>query len=147
MMLETIRGRLDTVAVTSLNAYSFLSAGAISDVYAAITRPMLSVIFYTSSRDNPTLNPLIASSLSRVPPVGPSPRPDIIGILTPWQASSGARISDVLSPYPPVECLSTRYPPFFHFITLPDSTMAFVKNMVSSKFIPWKQIAIARADI
>ena len=37
----------------------------------------------------------------------PRPRPDIIGTITPHAAASGARISDVLSPTPPVLCLST----------------------------------------
>ena len=47
------------------------------------------------------------SSLSSVPPVCPSPRPDIIGTSAPQAAASGASISDVLSPTPPVLCLST----------------------------------------
>ena len=45
MILDTINGRQSTVPVTSLKAYSFLSAGAISAVYAAITRPTEFVIF------------------------------------------------------------------------------------------------------
>ena len=47
------------------------------------------------------------SSLSSVPPVMPSPRPEIIGTQTSSQASSGASTSETLSPMPPVECLST----------------------------------------
>ena len=54
-----------------------------------------------------TRKPGIDSSLSSVPPVCPRPRPDIIGTGTPHAATSGARISDVLSPTPPVLCLST----------------------------------------
>ena len=57
-----------------------------------------------------TRKPGIASSLSSVPPVCPRPRPDIIGTGTPHAAASGARISDVLSPTPPVLCLSTFTP-------------------------------------
>ena len=54
--------------------------------------------------------PGIDSSLSSVPPVWPRARPDIIGTTTPQAAASGARISDVLSPTPPVLCLSTFSP-------------------------------------
>ena len=50
------------------------------------------------------------SSLSSVPPVWPSPRPDIIGTTTPAAAASGATMRLVLSPTPPVECLSTFTP-------------------------------------
>src|SRR3989449_6079107 len=56
----------------------------------------------------PTRRSSDLSSLSRVPPVWPSPRPDIIGTATPHAATSGASTSDTLSPTPPVECLSTR---------------------------------------
>ena len=53
----------------------------------------------------------MASSLSSVPPVWPRPRPLIIGNgRAPPAATIGARMSEVLSPTPPVECLST----FFH---------------------------------
>ena len=45
-----------------------------------------------------------------MPPVWPSPRPEIIGTGTPHAATIGARISDTLSPTPPVECLSTFMP-------------------------------------
>ena len=48
--------------------------------------------------------------MSSVPPVWPSPRPEIIGTGTPQAAARGARISDTLSPTPPVECLSTLMP-------------------------------------
>ena len=41
---------------------------------------------------------------------GPSARPDIIGTTTPAAAASGATIRLVLSPTPPVECLSTLTP-------------------------------------
>ena len=55
-------------------------------------------------------NPGIDSSLSSVPPVWPSARPEIIGTTTPAAAASGAAIRLVLSPTPPVECLSTFRP-------------------------------------
>ena len=41
-----------------------------------------------------------------MPPVWPRPRPEIIGTHTPHAATSGAMMIDVLSPTPPVECLS-----------------------------------------
>ena len=37
----------------------------------------------------------------------PRPRPDSCGTATPHAATSGARMSETLSPTPPVECLST----------------------------------------
>ena len=42
------------------------------------------------------------SSLSSVPPVMPRPRPEIIGTHSSSQASRGARMSETLSPMPPV---------------------------------------------
>src|SRR5947199_5640313 len=53
-----------------------------------------------------TLNPGIDSSLSSVPPVWPRPRPLIIGTISPPAAATGASTREVLSPTPPVECLS-----------------------------------------
>src|ERR1039457_3114868 len=50
------------------------------------------------------------SSLSSVPPLCPSARPDIIGTTTPAAAARGATMKLVLSPTPPVECLSTFTP-------------------------------------
>ena len=46
------------------------------------------------------------SSLSIVPPVNARPRPAIIGITIPMDDSIGARIKEILSPTPPVLCLS-----------------------------------------
>jgi hypothetical protein len=46
-------------------------------------------------------SPGIDSSLSRVPPVWPSPRPDIFPSGTPQAATMGPTASDVLSPTPP----------------------------------------------
>ena len=52
------------------------------------------------------LYPGILSSLSTVPPVSPSPLPLILGTATPEAATIGATINVILSPTPPVECLS-----------------------------------------
>ena len=49
----------------------------------------------------------MASSLSSVPPVWPSPRPESCGTAAPHAATIGTSGSDTLSPTPPVECLST----------------------------------------
>src|SRR5467141_3826996 len=57
-----------------------------------------------------TRKPGMLSSLSSVPPVWPRPRPLTIGTRTPQTAASGASGSEILSPTPPVECLSTLRP-------------------------------------
>ena len=51
------------------------------------------------------------SSLSSVPPVWPSPRPLIFPTGTPQAATIGPTAIVVLSPTPPVECLSTTLRP------------------------------------
>ena len=60
-----------------------------------------------SSVVSSTRKPGIDSSLSSVPPVWPSPRPLIFPNGTPHAATIGPTAIDVLSPTPPVECLST----------------------------------------
>ena len=54
--------------------------------------------------------PGTASILSMVPPVWPRPRPLILATGTPQAATMGTMTSVVLSPTPPVECLSTLTP-------------------------------------
>ena len=86
------------------------------------------------------------ASLSSVPPEWPRPRPDIIGTSTPQQAASGARISEVLSPTPPVLCLSTLGPGRSDQSSRwPESVMARVSSAVSSAFMPRQKIAMSRA--
>ena len=51
--------------------------------------------------------PGMDSSLSNVPPVNPNPRPDILATGRPAAATRGTTTKEVLSPTPPVECLST----------------------------------------
>src|SRR3954447_5552069 len=85
------------------------------------------------------------SSLSSVPPVWPSPRPEIIGTAAPQAASTGARISDTLSPTPPVECLSSTGLPRSHSSTVPESRMARVSATRSSPLIPRRNSAMASA--
>ena len=107
MMDAQISGGLSIVLVKCRNWYSLRSAGAISAVWPIIAQPHSPSTRGNSSTGRFTRKPAIASSLSSVPPVCPSPRPLIIGTVSPPAATIGARISEVLSPTPPVECLST----------------------------------------
>ena len=107
MIDEAISGTDSTVPVTSRSAYSFRSAGASDSPAAQITAPTSRSWSRNSAADSVARQPGIASSLSRVPPVWPRPRPDSCGTATPYAATSGASGSVILSPTPPVECLST----------------------------------------
>ena len=62
------------------------------------------------SESNSILNPGIDSNLSSVPPVCPRPLPLILAIFTPSAEASGPTTKLVLSPTPPVECLSHLMP-------------------------------------
>ena len=67
----------------------------------------------------------------------PSPRPETIGTGTPAAAAIGARIKEVLSPTPPVLCLSTFKPGVLERSTTePDRIMASVRAAVSWSVIP-----------
>ena len=86
------------------------------------------------------------SSLSSVPPVCPSARPVIMGTVTPHAAAIGATIMEVLSPTPPVLCLSI----FCALIDersrpLPESRISRVNASVSSIVMPFKYTAISHA--
>ena len=92
--------------------------------------------------------PGMDSSLSSVPPVKPSPRPDILAIFTPQAATSGTRISEVVSPTPPVECLSAFTPGMsLKSSVSPDLAMASVSASVSRSVMPLMQMAISSAEI
>jgi hypothetical protein len=94
------------------------------------------------------LKPGMLSSLSRVPPVMPRPRPEIIGTQLSSQASNGASTSEVLSPMPPVECLSILGgEPSGYSSTVPLSIIAVVRCWVSAAVMPRKKTAIAQALI
>ena len=70
----------------------------------------------------------IDSSLSRVPPVWPKPRPDIFANFTPALATRGPKTKEVLSPTPPVECLSTLTPLIMDKSTIfPELSIASVR--------------------
>ncbi len=107
MIDDAISGIDSTVAVTSRSAYRRRSAGAMRAVWPIRHAPTLSTRSANCSTSRSTRKPGIASSLSSVPPVWPSPRPEIIGTATPHAATAGASGSEILSPTPPVECLST----------------------------------------
>ena len=90
----------------------------------------------------------MASSLSSVPPVWPSPRPLTIGTATPHAATSGARQIDTLSPTPPVECLSTLKRPMLpRSRTDPECSIAEVSAAVSPTSSPRKKTAMRKAAI
>ena len=88
------------------------------------------------------------SSLSIVPPVNPRPLPLIFAMGTPQAAAMGATISVVLSPTPPVLCLSTLMPLIScRSMVCPECSMASVRQNVSRLSMPWKQMAISSADV
>ena len=74
-----------------------------------------------------------------VPPVCPRPRPLILATGTPSEATSGATTSVVLSPTPPVECLSTLMPLIGERSSIsPEFAIAIVRQAVSWASMPWK---------
>ena len=90
--------------------------------------------------------PGIDSSLSSVPPVWPNPRPDIFASFAPQAATIGPRAILVLSPTPPVECLSTFTPLIDDkSMTSPLCSMRSVRVTISSLLIPLNKIAISNA--
>ena len=85
------------------------------------------------------VKPGMLSSLSIVPPVWPSPRPDILATGTPADATRGPTTSVVVSPTPPVECLSTFTPLMGDRSTVsPEATSSWVRYAVSSSVMPRK---------
>ena len=110
IMLEAISGILSVQLIVSLNAYNFLSAGARLRVCPIKLIPIFLTLFLNVSISNPVVYPGIDSSLSIVPPVKPSPLPDILATGIPSEATIGIKINVILSPTPPVECLSTTSP-------------------------------------
>ncbi len=132
-----ISGMLSTVEVTSLSAYIFLSAGVRFDDCPTIDILYVFTFFINSSGLISTLKPLIDSSLSIVPPVCPRPLPLILATGTPIEATSGITMRLILSPTPPVECLSTFIPFISERSTLsPESTNERVKSVISELLIP-----------
>ncbi|VBA36193.1 hypothetical protein LAUMK13_01020 [Mycobacterium innocens] len=94
------------------------------------------------------MNPEIDSSLSRVPPVWPSPRPAACGTAAPQATTTGTNGRVILSPTPPVECLSTvGSRRSAKSIRAPDTSIADVHLAVSPESMPRQKIAINKADI
>ena len=148
MMDVAISGIDSTVAVASLSAYNLPSAGATSTVCPMNAKPCLASCALNSSMVRSVRKPGMDSNLSSVPPVWPSPRPDIIGTTTPAAAANGADIKLVLSPTPPVECLSTLMPGMELRSTVsPERTMHSVAALTSRSVIPEWKTAIKKADI
>ncbi len=146
MMEPTISGSDGTAATMSRRAYSVRSAGAMPTVWAMIAAPQPSMSSSVPRRSRRDSQPGIAPSLSSVPWVWPSPRPAIIATGTPTAASSGARTSEMVSPTPPVECLSTTSGrSAARFQTSPECSISSVSQCVSSALIPRQQMAISIA--
>jgi hypothetical protein len=136
------------VPVTSRRAYIARSAGASPDPAAQITPPTSRSIRFISSFDSDARHPAIDSSLSSVPPVCPRPRPDSCGTATPSDAMSGTSGSVILSPTPPVECLSMAGRPSPEKLRRsPLAIIAAVRSRISSRSIPWITIAMSSALI
>ncbi len=101
-----------------------------------------------SSFDSEARQPGMLSSLSSVPPVCPSPRPESCGTATPKDATSGASGSVILSPTPPVECLSVvGLPRPSNESVSPEAIIARVRSRISDRSIPLRNIAMVIADI
>ena len=76
--------------------------------------------------------------MSSVPPVWPRPLPEIIGTQTPQAAASGAMTSEVLSPTPPVECLSASGASMCERSrTSPEWSIACVSASISAVVMPF----------
>ena len=148
MIDEAINGIASTVPVTSRSAYSFLSAGTRPACAAQMTAPTSSSWVIISTLLSSARQPGIDSSLSSVPPVDPSPRPESCGTATPQAATNGARGKVILSPTPPVECLSAvgRDSPEKSSRS-PVAIMAAVQRSSSPGVRPRKKTAIDSADI
>ena len=85
----------------------------------------------------PTEKPGMDSSLSSVPPVWPRPRPLIFATGQPAAATMGTTASEVLSPTPPVECLSTLMPGMGERSQVsPEMAICQVSVPVSRAFMP-----------
>ena len=92
--------------------------------------------------------PGIDSNLSKVPPVWPNPLPDSCGTAAPHDATNGTSGKVILSPTPPVECLSTvGRSNIDQSIRSPLRIIASVQRLISWRCMPFKRIAMASADI
>ena len=146
IMLDAISGILPTQEIESLSAYNFLSAGAKFAVWPITLIPTFCTFSMNLFISTTVLYPGIDSSLSIVPPVNPNPLPDIFATGIPSDAIIGINTIVILSPTPPVECLSTTvFPKTDKSNISPELAISKVKFVVSSFVIPFKYIAITRA--
>ena len=99
--------------------------------------PFFSTCKNACSSESATLKLGIDSNLSNVPPVCPKPLPLIFITGKPREAVKGASTRVVVSPTPPVLCLST-FMPFIELKSnvLPELVIAIVSCEVSSISIP-----------
>ena len=85
--------------------------------------------------------------MSRVPPVCPRPLPLTMGTRRPISAARGASTREILSPTPPVLCLSaTGLESCGQARILPLSRMPRVSSTVSSRERPRMNAAIRKAE-
>ena len=147
MIEDAIKGSASTVPVTSRKAYNLPSAGARSPVCPVSTKPTSLSWSRNSSLLKSVRKPGIDSILSSVPPLKPRPCPDILPTRSPQAETIGSTTSVVLSPTPPVECLSKAKSttPVKSRVS-PDSAMARVSSVVSLSVIPFRSTAIAQAE-
>ena len=100
-------------------------------------QPMDFTCSMNASCDFSIEQPGMLSSLSSVPPVCPSPRPDSLATFAPHAAASGTSTSVVVSPTPPVECLSTQTPSMAdRSTTPPECIISIVRSVVSRASMP-----------
>lgn len=113
-----------------------------------MTAPVVSRTWSISSLESSARQPGMDSSLSSVPPVWPRPRPESCGTAAPQAATSGASGRVILSPTPPVECLSAvGRERESKFMRSPLAIIAAVQRAISARFMPFSRMAMARADI
>src|SRR5690606_13895517 len=113
-----------------------------------MTAPTSSRTRSISSLESSARQPGMDSSLSSVPPVWPRPRPESWGTAAPQAATSGASGRVILSPTPPVLCLSAvGRDREEKSMRSPLAIIAAVQRAISRRFIPLSRIAMARAEI
>ena len=93
MIDDAISGMDSTVPVTSRSAYNLRSAGTRPGPAAAMTPPTDCNTAIISAGVSSARHPAMASILSSVPPVWPSPRPESCGTAAPHAATSGTSTS------------------------------------------------------
>ena len=92
--------------------------------------------------------PGMDSNLSKVPPVKPSPLPDLFATLRPKAAILGQSAIEVLSPTPSVECLSTFTPGILLKSKVsPEFLLASLRLKVSCLVLPFKRMAMSKAAL